>query len=364
MVRLSADSTEEMIGLLAPPQEADEVGRLGSYRLLRVLGSGAAGVVFLAEDVHLRRPVALKVMKPRPERDNETRERFLREARAAALLDHEHVVSVYQTGEDRGLTFLAMKLLEGETLAARLDREGQLLIHEVLRIGREIALGLAAAHEKGLVHRDVKPANVFLERTSVPGEGRVKIVDFGLARSGEDVQLTRTGTIMGTPAYMSPEQGRGARVDYRSDLFSLGCVLYRMCAGRTPFQADDTMGLLMALASEDPPPLQSLNPNVPDKLVGLISRLLAKRPEGRPQSAEGVAAALAVLQEEAAHNAAQMSLPAREKADRPFWVTLVQMVLLAGLGWGIFWYGPAAARTAQQWASRWIDDVNKAGERR
>ena len=194
-------------------------------------------------------------------------------------------MTIYQIGEDRGLPFSAMKLLQGETLAARLEREEQLMVHEVLRIGREVARGLEAAHEKGLIHRDIAPANIFLEADT----GRVKILDFGLARtSTEDLHLTRTGTVLGTPAYMSPEQARGDRADHRSDLFGLGCVLYRMCAGKNPFSADDTMGMLLALANEQAPPLKAFDPDLPDEVVGLISRLLAKLPEGRPQSATAV----------------------------------------------------------------------------
>jgi hypothetical protein len=278
-----------VLARLEPAQAEDEVGRLGPYRILRTIGAGATGVVFLAEDVQLRRRVGLKAMRPVPDGDERARQRFLREGRAAAVLDHEHVVTIYQVGEDAGLPYLAMKLLEGESLDDRLRREGPLPIHEVLRIGREVALGLAAAHDHGLVHRDIKPANIFLE-AGVDGErgGRVKIVDFGLARAAsDDLHLTRTGTIVGTPAYMSPEQARGLRLDSRSDLFSLGCVLYRMVTGRTPFQADDTMGMLVALAQDQPPPVRAFNPHTPGELAGLIGKLLAKVPENRPEDARG-----------------------------------------------------------------------------
>src|SRR5262249_27717391 len=154
--------------------------------------------------------------------------RFLREARAVAALKHHHIVTIYQVGEDRGVPFLAMEFLEGEPLDARLQRETRLAVPEVLRIGREIAEGLAAAHERGLIHRGIKPANVWLE-----GEkGVAKLLDFGLARSaGDGTQLTTAGAIVGTPAYMAPEQATGGGVDARCDLFSLGCVLYRLCTG-------------------------------------------------------------------------------------------------------------------------------------
>src|ERR1019366_6177993 len=162
--------------------------------------------------------------------------------------------------------YLAMQLLQGESLAERLGREKQLPIPEVLRIGREIAEGLAAAHGRGVIHRDIKPANIWLERE----RGRVKILDFGLARAADDVNLTRTGTVMGTPEYMSPEQARGMSADARTDLFSLGCVLYDMCAGQSPFHADETMAVLWALAADKPRALTELNPKVPELLVILI----------------------------------------------------------------------------------------------
>ena len=270
---------------LGPPQEPDEIGRLGPYRILKALGAGGMGVVFHAEDVHLKRGAALKVMKPDYGTSDEARQRFLREARAAAAIEHDHIVTIYQVGEDRGLPYLAMQLLQGESLAQRLRRERQLPVEEVMRIGREIAEGLAAAHEREVVHRDIKPANIWLE-----GErGRVKILDFGLARAADDSVLTRTGTVMGTPEYMSPEQARGKEVDVRSDLFSLGSVLYDMCAGQSPFQARETMAVLLAVTTQKPRALTELNPKAPELLVILIMRLLAKHPDDRPQSARVVA---------------------------------------------------------------------------
>ncbi|HEV3255835.1 MAG TPA: serine/threonine-protein kinase, partial [Gemmataceae bacterium] len=333
----------ELIDFLAPPQAADELGRLGGYRVLHVLGSGATGVVFVAEDLQLQRRVALKVIRPAPDAGDLVRQRFLREARAAAVIDHENIVTIYQVGEDRGVPFLAMKLLQGETLDERLKREGQLLVHEVVRIGREIAEGLAAAHEQGLIHRDIKPANLFLEA----GNGRVKIVDFGLARAAShDLQLTKTGTVVGTPAYMSPEQARGIRVDHRSDLFSMGCVLYRMCTGRTPFQAEDTLGMLTALAQDQPAPIKAFNPTVPAELVGLIARLLAKVPEARPQNAQSVAATLGAIEERVAASRSSEYLKPRRgiTGDRPWWVTLLQILVPAALAALIYWYGPSAFR--------------------
>lgn len=279
--------------ILAPAEAADELGRLASYRVLSVLGQGGMGIVFHAEDIQLRRPVALKVMNPSLARSSNARQRFVREAQAAAAVAHDHIVSIYQVGEERGFPFLAMPLLRGESLDDRLRRVGKLTVAEALRIGREIAEGLAAAHEHGLVHRDIKPANVFLEA----GSDRVKIVDFGLARgANDDARLTQTGTIMGTPAYMAPEQARGEGVDARSDLFSLGCILYRICTGVSPFHAPDVISTLTALAINTPKSPCEINLDIPQAFSNLIAELLSKNPAQRPASARVVADRIAGIE--------------------------------------------------------------------
>jgi serine/threonine protein kinase len=324
---------------LGPPQASDEIGRLGTYRILKALGAGGMGVVFEAEDMQLKRGVALKVMKPEYGTNDEARQRFLREARAAAAIQHDHIVTIYQVGEDRGLPYLAMQLLQGESLAARLAREKQLPIPEVLRIGREIAEGLAAAHERGVIHRDIKPGNIWLE-----GErGRIKILDFGLARAADDVNLTRTGTIMGTPEYMSPEQARGKGVDARSDLFSLGCVLYDMCAGQAPFHADETMAVLSALAADNPRALSELNPNVPQLLVILIMRLLAKHPDDRVATAR-IAADMLSEMAEVCRPAANTERTRVRKRARPISRQIVVALALAAITFGVYWYSTDAYR--------------------
>jgi serine/threonine protein kinase len=268
------------------------------------------GVVFQAEDPHLKRMVALKVLRPSLAASADFHRRFLREAQLAAAVDHEHLVTIYQVGEDRGVPFLAMKLLRGETLEDRLQRAGgRLPLAETLRVGREIAEGLAAAHAQGLIHRDVKPANIWLEAvghvSNVPGggtletcpTGRVKIVDFGLARgSGPDAHFTQAGAVIGTPAYMAPEQANGAEVDARCDLFSLGVVLYRACTGVLPFGGKDTLSVLSALATHTPPPPHQLVPALPRACSALVMRLLAKDAGGRPQSAREVVEAIAALE--------------------------------------------------------------------
>ena len=291
--------TVESWDFLSPPQEAGELGRLGSYRILRVFRAGGMGIVFLAEDVQLKRRVALKVMKPVLATDPLARQRFLGEAEKTAAIKHDHIVTIHQVGEDRGVAFLVMELLEGEALADRLSREGRLPVTDVLGIGREVAEGLAAAHERGLIHRDIKPENIWLER----GNGstscqlvppcRVKILDFGLAQAvGDDVRLTKHGFIIGTPAFMAPEQAKGGVVDQRSDLFSLGCVLYLACTGVLPFKGDDTMSTLVSRMMDRPRPPREINADVPVALSKLIMQMLAKDPARRPASARVVVQAI------------------------------------------------------------------------
>jgi serine/threonine protein kinase len=291
------------LSFLGPPQQDDEIGRIGNYRILKQLGAGGMGLVFQAQDLVLDRVVALKVMKPVRDGMETLRRRFWREAKAAASLQHDHIVTIYQLGEDRDVLFLAMQFLEGEPLDARFKREGNLPVIEAVRIARQTAGGLAAAHDRRLVHRDIKPSNLWLEPipaergASAPG-CRVKILDFGLARVSTDARhsLTKTGVIIGSPGYMSPEQANGQRVDFRSDLFSLGCVLYRMCTGQDPFRGDSILSTMVALATEDPPAVQLLNPAVPAELARLINKLLMKEPAARPMMTRLVVEALADLE--------------------------------------------------------------------
>ncbi len=270
---------------LGPPRAEGELGWLAHYRVLSLIGEGGIGLVFLAEDAQLSRPVALKVIKPGLADAAGVRARFLREAQATAAIKHDHIVTIYQVGRDHETLFLAMEHLRGVSLQGWLERGRTPSNDLVLRIGREIASGLGAAHRRGLVHRDVKPANIWLEAPS----GRVKILDFGMARSErDDVLVTHSGTIMGTPAFMSPEQARGETVGASSDLFSLGCLLYRLCTGRLPFQGETILAVLSALASDTPRSPRSIEPDVLPALDDLVMRLLAKEPAARPVSAQAV----------------------------------------------------------------------------
>jgi eukaryotic-like serine/threonine-protein kinase len=313
---IAADDTQtdvQPFNFLSPPQSRDEIGRLGPYRVLRLLGQGGMGMVFVAEDPHLQRIVALKTLLPKMADRVAARERFLQEARAMAKVEHDHIVAIFQVGEDRGVPYLAMPLLEGMSLEDCLRkkvaaRSGPVLtVEQILKLGREVARGLAAAHDKGLIHRDIKPANIWLDASAC---GRVKILDFGLVRAAEGgPQLTRLGGIVGTAAYMAPEQARGQKVDGRADLFSLGCVLYRLCSGRLPWQAKGVEATMVAMATEPPMPLQELSPCLPPKLAGLVMQLLAQRAEDRPVSARAVANAIQVLERE--------PVTTRQQAIRP-----------------------------------------------
>jgi serine/threonine protein kinase len=259
------------------------------YRIIAELGRGGMGVVYRARDTQLDRDVALKTV--RTDLPAAT-DRFLREARAMAAVRHDHVVEIYDYGEENGVRFVAMPLLAGETLAARLRRQAPLPPSEVIRIGREMAEGLAAVHEKGLIHRDLKPSNVWLEAPS----GRVKLLDFGLARDPRtDDGMTSPGALVGTPAYMSPEQVNGLALDARTDLFSLGSVLYEAATGQPAFLAPTQTATLQAVGEKTLPPARTVNPAIPAALSGLIERLHRKRPADRPASAAEVAEALARL---------------------------------------------------------------------
>jgi serine/threonine protein kinase len=273
----------------APPEKPGEVGTLGRYRVLKKLGRGGMGAVYLTYDTVLARRIALKVMLPQHAVDTEARERFLREARAAAAVSSDHVVTIFDVDEKQGVPFIAMEYLLGYPLDQYLRVNGELPLAQIFRIGRETALGLTAAHELGLVHRDVKPGNLWLEAP----HGRVKLLDFGLARAQNDeTHLTTSGLVVGTPAFMSPEQARGWKLDGRSDLFSLGVMLFRLATGKMPFNGTTTMAVLTSLAVDIPPLARQLKADVPEALEAIIAKLLAKDPAERYQTAWEVAEAL------------------------------------------------------------------------
>ena len=265
---------EPTLDFLHPSDEAGCLGTLGPYQVVETIGRGGMGIVLRALDPKLNRVVAVKVLAPELAANPNARRRFVRKAQAAAAVSHPHVVTVHAVDEDR-LPYLVMECVVGQSLQEKLDLSGALNLTEIVRIGRQVAEGLAAAHEQGLIHRDIKPANILLEN----GVERVKITDFGLACAVDDVAITRAGDIFGTPQYMSPEQARGERVDHRSDLFSLGSVLYAMCTGRPPFRGESLSAVITRITEDTPRPIEQFNPEIPAWLVSAVQRLLEKEPE-------------------------------------------------------------------------------------
>ena len=273
------------LDFLAPSAKPGSLGRLDHYEVLEVIGKGGMGVVLKAFDEVLHRVVAVKVLAPQLSTNATARKRFVREAQAGAAVCHDHVVTIHGVDEGKAVPYLVMQCVAGLSLQDKLDRDGPLSLQAILRIGMQTAEGLAAAHKQGLVHRDIKPANILLEN----GIERVKITDFGLARAVDDASITQSGHVAGTPQYMSPEQAQGEAVEHRSDVFSLGSVLYAMCTGRPPFRATGTMAVLKRVCEDTPRPIREINPEIPDWLCEIIAKLHAKKPAERIQSAKEVA---------------------------------------------------------------------------
>jgi serine/threonine protein kinase len=271
------------------------------YEILAPLGAGGMGEVYKARDTRLNREVAIKVLPGEVAHDAERLRRFEQEARATSALNHPNILTVYDFGEYDGKPYLVMELLDGTELRAQLNNGG-LPVRKAIEYAQQIVAGLAAAHEKGIVHRDLKPENLF-----VTNDGRVKILDFGLAKlrpprnapTGSDVatqkQYTNPGTVMGTVAYMSPEQVRGQDLEQRSDIFSFGLILYEMLAGRRAFDRQSFAETMAAIANEEAPELSELNPKVTPQLEKIVRRCLEKKPERRFQSASDLGFALEAL---------------------------------------------------------------------
>ena len=269
---------------LVPPVPALKKGSLfaNKYRISGEIGRGGMGVVFKAEDTKLKRPVALKLLPMEVSHFPDAKERFIREAQAAAALDHPNICTVYEVEEQDGQMYIAMAYIDGKSLKAKIAQE-PLQIDEAMEIAIQVAEGLEEAHRKGIVHRDIKPANIMLT-----AKGQAKIMDFGLARLESAGDLTRSAVVMGTVAYMSPEQALGKKVDHRTDIWSFGCLLYEMLAGHSPFQGGHEQAILQAIIHGDPQPITALRHDIPVGLDKILERCLKKNPLDRYPDADAL----------------------------------------------------------------------------
>lgn len=275
----SPNNIKEFLDVARHPEM---LGRLDQYDIERVVGRGGMGVVLKAFDQELNRPVALKLLAPHLAVNGTARKRFAREARAAAAIVHPNVVAIHGVKSTGKLPYLVMPYVGGRSLQAFVDENGPLEEKDIVRMAMQIASGLSAAHQQGLVHRDIKPANILIESDV----SRVMITDFGLARTTDDVSMTQTGWLAGTPNYMSPEQATGKSIDQRSDLFSLGSVMYFMATGRVPFRSDTPMGVLHRIHTENPTDVQQVNSDISRTLARIIEKLLEKDPQHRFRDAD------------------------------------------------------------------------------
>ncbi len=280
--------SREIRGWLDASDDPRSMGRFAGYEIVGIVGHGGMGIVLKGFEASLNRYVAIKILAPRLATNGSARKRFAREAQAAAAVRHDNVIAIHRVDEWHGLPFLVMPYAGGISLQKRIDCDGPLSIEQTLRVGVQIASGLAAAHAQGLIHRDIKPANILLEQ----GVERVTITDFGLARAADDASVTRTGIIAGTPQYMSPEQAEARQLDARSDLFSLGSVLYAMATGRSPFPGTGSFEVLKHIVNDPARPMREIQSSVPEWFERIVTRLHSKSPNDRPSSASEVAQVL------------------------------------------------------------------------
>ena len=354
-----AAATAPAFPYFAPPQGPGELGRLEEYRVLRLLGEGGMGIVFEAEDTVLARHVAIKVLRPE-EADDTLQKRFRQEARLAASLTTERVVRIYRVGQCDHVLYIVMELLPGESLEACLDRERTLPLAEALRIGREVAEGLTAAHQRQLIHRDIKPANVWL-KSSPDGDGpsHVTLLDFGIARPlvVED-RFTLVGRVVGTPMFMAPEQACGLPVDQRADLFSLGCLLYAMLAGDSPFARASAIASLHAVVNQQAESIGRRVPGLPAPLVQLVDRLLAKNPDERPNSAIEVANTIRDLEQRTIIYEAAVAGSAIKAIDESRPSRRAKLTWSASIG--AFAIAVAALSCLWRESERFVDKAHKA----
>ncbi len=339
--------------LLEPDESAGRLGRLGAYPVTEIIGQGGMGVVLRGIDVELNRPVAIKVLSPHLAGVGAARQRFMREAQAAAAIVHPNVIPIYGIETNEPLPYLVMPFVAGGNLQQRIDRDGAMELEEVLRIGVQVAEGLAAAHHHGVIHRDVKPANILVEATN----GRVLISDFGLARALDDASLTVSGMIAGTPQYMSPEQARGESIDARSDLFSLGSLLYALATGRAPFRAESPLAVLRMISDQPARSVHEINERMPVWFSRLVEQLMTRSIDERVESAQ----AAATFIRDSLQHVRQPSLSALptqllqnqrlNSISRSRWLVIVCAALLLGISSWVF-YGRGENRSRVPSASQ------------
>jgi predicted Ser/Thr protein kinase len=326
--------------------------RLGKYDIRAEIGKGGMGVVYLGYDPLLDRKVAIKVLAPHLVWEPGFIERFLREARAAARLKHTGIVTIYDVGQEANWYYIVMEYLEGQTLAQVIHGRGALPVDQTVTILRRLAEALDYAHQCGLVHRDVKPGNIIVHPS-----GQVTLTDFGVARAAQETRLTATGSLIGTPKYMSPEQARGEAADHRTDIYSLGVVAYELLCGQAPFESTTPHAVLYQLIYEPPPPIRSQRPELPEEVDASLAGALAKEPDARYPTAasfiDSLASALAGEGRQAAGQATVTAVPqpgrvAPSKAARVVpqatvrrvdekWVLWAGWLLATALGWAAGW---------------------------
>lgn len=332
----SSTATGDDHQFLDPASHPELLGQLDGFAVERVIGRGGMGLVYRAFDTELNRPVAIKVLAEHLAANGVARKRFAREARAAAAVMHPNVVPIHGVNSTAKRPYIVMTLVPGRSLQSHISDDGPLTVKEVVRISKQIASGLAAAHEQGLVHRDIKPANILLEQDV----SRVMITDFGLARAADDAAITQTGWLAGTPHYMSPEQASGMEVDHRSDLFSLGSVMYFMATGREPFRAEKPVAVLKKISADPPDPARSINSDVSKTLSRIIERLMAKDPTQRFQSAAEVDRVLtqylAHLEQPGKQRKPKIATVRKWTGLRVTLCSLIAVMLLVLSGWRYF----------------------------
>ena len=297
---------------------------IAHYKITEELGRGGMGVVYRARDTKLGRAVAIKFLSQHLGSDPEAVKRFVNEAKAASALDHQHIGTIYEANEtDDGLTYIVMAYYEGETLRERIDRGG-IELNEAIDIACQITDGLAKAHEKSIVHRDIKPSNIIITK-----DGVVKILDFGLAKLMGSTKITRTGSTMGTAAYMSPEQAQGEAFDHRSDIFSFGSILYEMISGERSFKGEHEAALLYSIVYEDPEPLERKKPDCPQGLIDVVDHAMEKKAEDRYQSTEAISNDLRNLKADEAYLPGKPAANKGRFKDRRFAAGLIMAGIVA-----------------------------------